>query len=55
MPLSMGCVPVSGVLFGSSDTEVGIVAQLVEQRPFKALVQGSSPCGPTTLFMEGLP
>ena len=27
---------------------VGLVAQLVEQCPFKALVQGSSPCQPTT-------
>src|SRR5258706_14154055 len=27
----------------------GLVAQLVEQCPFKALVQGSSPCQPTTL------
>ena len=26
----------------------GLVAQLVEQCPFKALVQGSSPCQPTT-------
>lgn len=25
----------------------GLVAQLVEQCPFKALVQGSSPCQPT--------
>ena len=25
----------------------GLVAQLVEQRPFKPLVQGSSPCQPT--------
>ncbi|MDB6065801.1 MAG: hypothetical protein JWR26_2009 [Pedosphaera sp.] len=28
----------------------GLVAQLVEQCPFKALVQGSSPCQPTTVF-----
>src|ERR1039457_7050618 len=27
----------------------GLVAQLVEQCPFKALVQGSSPCQPTSL------
>lgn len=27
----------------------GLVAQLVEQRPFKPLVQGSSPCQPTRL------
>src|SRR5437870_3901786 len=26
----------------------GLVAQLVEQCPFKALVQGSSPCQPTS-------
>src|ERR1035437_2934142 len=26
----------------------GLVGQLVEQCPFKALVQGSSPCQPTT-------
>lgn len=26
----------------------GLVAQLVEQRPFKPFVQGSSPCQPTT-------
>lgn len=25
----------------------GLVAQLVEQRPFKPFVQGSSPCQPT--------
>ena len=25
-----------------------MVAQLVEQRPFKPFVQGSSPCQPTT-------
>ena len=28
---------------------LGLVAQLVEQCPFKALVQGSSPCQPTSL------
>src|SRR6266699_6170754 len=28
---------------------IGLVAQLVEQCPFKALVQGSSPCQPTNL------
>ena len=28
----------------------GLVAQSVEQRPFKPLVQGSSPCQPTTFF-----
>ena len=30
----------------------GLVAQLVEQCPFKALVQGSSPCQPTSLRSE---
>ena len=30
----------------------GLVAQLVEQCPFKALVQGSSPCQPTTFFFK---
>lgn len=29
---------------------IGPVAQLVEQYPFKVLVQGSSPCGITFLF-----
>src|SRR5690349_12525860 len=29
----------------------GLVAQLVEQCPFKALVQGSSPCQPTTFLL----
>lgn len=32
----------------------GLVAQLVEQCPFKALVQGSSPCQPTTFCKESL-
>ena len=27
--------------------QVGLIAQLVEQRPFKPFVQGSSPCQPT--------
>ncbi len=30
----------------------GLVAQLVEQCPFKALVQGSSPCQPTISFSQ---
>ena len=33
----------------SSKVPVGLVAQLVEQCPFKALVRGSSPRQPTTL------
>src|ERR1044071_1308328 len=43
-----------GALLGGSSTAAriaawGLVAQLVEQCPFKALVQGSSPCQPTSL------
>src|SRR5258707_12017119 len=33
----------------------GLVAQLVEQCPFKALVQGSSPCQPTIFRYAGSP
>ena len=32
----------------------GLVAQSVEQRPFKPLVPGSSPGQPTTFFFEGI-
>ncbi len=31
----------------------GLVAQSVEQRPFKPLVLGSSPSQPTTLKLDG--
>ena len=36
-------------LFSVRVPMAGLVAQLVEQCPFKALVQGSSPCQPTTV------
>ena len=42
----------SDALFGEQNA--GLVAQLVEQCPFKALVQGSSPCQPTTSFLNTL-
>ncbi len=38
--------PVIPVL-GKTNTDFGIVAQLVEQGPFKAKVAGSSPANPT--------
>src|SRR5260370_41669556 len=40
--------PSRGLLFVRLPS-IGLVAQLVEQCPFKALVQGSSPCQPTNL------
>ena len=38
-----------GLLLLQKISANGLVAQLVEQRPFKPLVQGSSPCQPTRL------
>ena len=39
--------------FRRPESRGGLVAQSVEQCPFKALVQGSSPCQPTNPAREG--
>lgn len=42
----------NGFLIFKIHLQVGLIAQLVEQRPFKPFVQGSSPCQPTTSFFN---
>src|SRR5438034_8153463 len=43
----MGQSLICETYFAAFSANDGLVAQLVEQCPFKALVQGSSPCQPT--------
>src|SRR6266480_2332391 len=49
----MGQSLICETYFAAFSANDGLVAQLVEQCPFKALVQGSSPCQPTT-FSQSL-